>query len=75
MAKQRFPGITAEAFVSKTDKAALEALQKIPLLPKVIKKFHEMGLDRWLYCWNMAQSVRCGPNQLRIPYSIMQECC
>ena len=75
MDRKKFVGITSDAFVAPTDKAALEALKKVPLLPKVIRKFHEMGVDRWLYCWNMSQSVRCGPKQFGTLDRIMQECC
>lgn len=75
MERQRFPGISYEAFSSETDRQALEALKKVPLLPMVITKFHELGLDRWMYCWNMATSVRCGPNQYPSLMKILEECC
>ncbi len=68
-------GLTAEVFTAETDKKALEALKKVPLLPTVITKFHEAGFDRWIYCWNMATSVRCGPRQYKTLHSILQECC
>lgn len=66
-------GITADAFVADTDRLALDALKKIPLLPKIIHKFYELGIDRWLYCYNMAMSVRCGPNQFKTVYEILRE--
>ena len=56
--RKQFPGIAATAFVSNTDRMALEALKRVPLLPKLIQKFHEVGVDRWLYCYNMAMAVR-----------------
>jgi len=66
-------GITADAFVADTDRLALEALKKIPLLPKIIAKFYELGIDRWMYCYNMSMSVRCGPNQFKTIYEILRE--
>jgi len=66
-------GITAEAFTSDADHWALDKLRKVPLLPLVIRKFYEVGFDRWFYCMNMSMSVRCGPNQYSTLYSIMQE--
>ncbi|HRK20327.1 MAG TPA: M48 family metallopeptidase [Fimbriimonadaceae bacterium] len=66
-------GITADAFVADTDRLALEALKKIPLLPKIISKFYELGIDRWMYCYNMSMSVRCGPNQFKTIYEILRE--
>lgn len=76
MAKRKqFPGLTHQHYASDTDQKAIEALQRIPLLPKVVSKFHEVGWDRWMYAYNMATSVRCGPKQFPKLYSIMQECC
>jgi Zn-dependent protease with chaperone function len=67
-------GITADAFTSDTDLWALDKLKKIPLLPILIQKFYEHGMDRWMYCMNMSQSVRCGPKQHKTMYNIMREC-
>lgn len=75
MARTRFPGISPNAFVSDTDRMALEALKKIPLLPQIVRKFFDIGIDRWLYCLNMSMSVRCGPKQFKTLYEIMRECC
>lgn len=72
--RKTFPDLSAEAFLAETDRKALAALQKVPLLPLVIKKFHESGLDRWIYCWNMAMSVRCGPKQYGTLHRITKEC-
>lgn len=68
-------GITADAFVSNADRWALDKLKKVPLLPLVMRKFHEMGFDRWFYCLNMSMSVRCGPNQYPTLYRMLQESC
>lgn len=73
--RKRFPEISANAFVSNTDRMALDALKRVPLLPKLIQKFHEVGVDRWLYCYNMAMSVRCGPSQYPTLYNILRESC
>lgn len=73
--RKRLTGITADAFVADTDRLALKALSNVPLLPQVVQKFYEVGLDRWLYCLNMAMSVRCGPNQYKTLYEILRESC
>lgn len=75
MARTRFPDLSVDAFVADTDRIALEGLKKVPILPTVIRKFHEGGFDRWFYCWNMASSVRCGPKQYGTLYAILQESC
>ncbi|MBS1713538.1 MAG: M48 family metallopeptidase [Armatimonadetes bacterium] len=73
--RKRFPGLTHQAYSSETDMKAQEALEKIPLLPKVVQKFHEVGYDRWMYAYNMATAVRCGPRQYSRLYETMRECC
>jgi Zn-dependent protease with chaperone function len=75
MQRARFPGIHADAFVSETDRKALVALKRVPLLPTIVQKFFELGLDRWMYCYNMAMSVRCGPKQYRTLHDILRESC
>jgi Zn-dependent protease with chaperone function len=73
--RKRFPGLLADTFIADTDRLALDTLKKVPLLPKVVQKFYELGVDRWMYCWNMAQSVRCGPNQYKTLYEVLRESC
>ncbi len=73
--RKHFDGISHDAFVADADKWALDKLKKIPLLPQVIHKFYELGLDRWFYCYNMSMSVRCGPSQYNTLYDIMRESC
>jgi Zn-dependent protease with chaperone function len=73
--RKRLDGIDSSAFVADTDRMALEALKRVPLLPQVVHKFYEMGLDRWLYCLNMSMSVRCGPTQYKTLYDILRESC
>ena len=73
--KKRLNGLTYQDYCSSRDQKAMEALQKVPVLPKVINKFHELGWDRWMYAYNMATAVRCGPNQFGKLHSILEECC
>lgn len=73
--RKHLTGITADAFTSDADRWALDKLKRVPLLPQVISKFYELGLDRWMYCMNMSMSVRCGPSQYPTLYRILQESC
>ena len=68
-------GLKAEDFVSDADRWALDKLKKVPLLPLVIRKFHEVGFDRWFYCMNMSMSVRCGPRQYPTLFAMLEESC
>jgi Zn-dependent protease with chaperone function len=73
--RRKLTGLPASAFVSDADRLAMDALKRIPLLPKIVQKFYEVGLDRWLYTINMGMSVRCGPNQFPTLYRILHESC
>lgn len=73
--RRSFPGISADAFVSDADRWALDKLKRVPLLPLVIRKFYEVGFDRWFYCMNMSMSVRCGPQQYPTLYGVLKESC
>ena len=73
--RKTFPNISHEAFQAETDKKALAALKRVPLLPLAVTKFYEIGADRWLYCYNMATSVRCGPKQFKSLDRCLDECC
>lgn len=75
MKRRRLQGLPASAFIAETDRVALETLKRVPLLPKLVHKFYEAGVDRWLYCYNMAMAVRCGPRQYRTLYEILRESC
>lgn len=70
-----FPFISKDAFISDTDKVALNNLIKLPLLPLVVRKFNEIAGDRVFYAQNSATSVRCGPNQFKTIYNLMREAC
>lgn len=73
--RKYFKGITADAFVSDSDRWALDKLKKVPLLPQLVSKFYELGIDRWMYLMNMSMSVRCGPNQYPTLYNVLHESC
>src|SRR5271165_2004001 len=73
--RKRLKGLTSDAFVADTDRWALDKLKKVPLLPQIMQTFYDKGMDRWLYCYNMSTSVRCGPKQYKTLYDIMRESC
>lgn len=75
MERISFPGLDVSAFVTSQDRAALATLEKVPLLPQIVRKFHEIGLDRWMYVHNMGRSIRCSPRQFKTLHAIHREAC
>lgn len=71
----RFKHLSVDSFVSKTDELTLRNLQKIPMLPQLVRKFNELAIDRLMYAQNSAEAVRCGPNQFRTLHNLMREAC
>ena len=69
------PNLSAAAFVRDTDRAALENIQKIPVLPQLLRKFNELAMDRISYARNSAESIRCGPKQYPTLYRMLVESC
>lgn len=62
-------------FTHPEDAAALEALKKIPLLPKVIKGFMDLGAEQLQTGLNMASKVRLSPTQLPHLYYLLPPIC
>ncbi|BCM90256.1 protease HtpX [Abditibacteriota bacterium] len=69
------PYLSHEAFVAPADKIALQNLQKMPVLPLLMRKFNEVSMDQFWYVQNTANSVRCGPKQFHTIYDMMCEAC
>lgn len=58
-------------FIHPEDAAALEALQKIPVLPKIVKSFLDIGVEQLTTGLNMAMKVQLSPTQLPELYHIL----
>jgi hypothetical protein len=56
-----FPQLSAEAFQHPDDRDAMGALQAIPVLPELIKKFSEYGVEQIQRMDNLADNIRLGP--------------
>ena len=62
-------------FIHPEDAAALETLKKIPVLPRVIKSFMDLGIEQLQTGLNMASKVRLSPTQLPNLYHILPPIC
>jgi len=73
--RHRFPGIDPIALQHPYDRAALSALQRVPGLDIVVRKFIELFPERVAYIQNVAQTVRVSSKQCPQLYSLFQEAC
>ncbi len=73
--RSRFPELDPIALQHPYDRAALGALQRIPGLDILIRKFLELFPERVAYIQNVAQTVRVTPTQCPQLYTSLQEAC
>ena len=74
-ARRRFPGLDPAVLQHPYDRAALGALQKVPGLDIVVRKFIELFPERVAYIQNVAQTVRATRNQCPQLYAQLHEAC
>lgn len=74
-ARRRFPGLDPAVLQHPFDRAALGALQRVPGLDIVVRKFIELFPERVAYIMNVAQTVRVTSTQCPQLYKQLQEAC
>src|SRR2546427_110848 len=74
-ARQRFPGLDPAVLQHPYDRAALNALQKIPGMDIIVRKFIELFPERVAYIQNVAQTVQVTKTQCPELYAQLQEAC
>lgn len=62
-------------FTHPDDLDALELLDAIPILPTVLKKFLDLGLEQLYFGLNKASKIRLSPTQLPEIYNILPPIC
>jgi len=73
--RRQFPGLSATVIQHPDDLAALQALQRVPGLDLVYRKFLELGLERVAYIQNIGSNVRISARQCPRIYRLLQEAC
>ena len=73
--RRRFPALDPVVLQHPYDRAALNALQKIPGLDIAVRKFLELFPERVAYIQNVAQTVRVSKRQCPQLYTLLQEAC
>lgn len=75
MTRRQFPRISSNAFEHPLDKAALEAVRKLPFIDKIVKKLIELGFERRFRIELLGQAVHVTPNQCTRVYKLLREAC
>ncbi len=71
--RRKFPRVVSSAFEHPDDRAALEAVKKIPILDKVFRKFLELGLERAFRIQLIGQAIHVTPKQCPKIYRLFKE--
>ncbi|GCE49635.1 peptidase M48-like protein [Thermosporothrix hazakensis] len=73
--RRRFPDLDPVALQHPYDRAALNALQKVPGLDVVVRKFIELVPERISHIQHVAQMVQVTPRQCPQLHSLLQDAC
>ena len=73
--RRKFPRLSSTAFEHPLDRAALEALRKIPVLDQVLKKFLELGVERMFRIMLMGQAIHVTTKQCHRIHKLFKEAC
>lgn len=65
----------ATEFTHPDDAAALKTLESIPVLPAIVKKVMDIGIEQMTYGTNMASKILLSPTQLPKLYNILPPIC
>jgi Zn-dependent protease with chaperone function len=71
----KFPDLDGSAFQHPLDREATDNLRMLAGFDRIVAKFSELRYERLLYYFNIANSVRVGPNQFPRLYDMLREGC
>lgn len=63
--RKKFPRLTSSAFEHPADKAALDAVKKIPVIDKVFRRLLELGIERVIRIQLLWSSHSCHAQAMR----------
>ncbi len=67
--------MSPQEFTHPDDATALKTLESIPILPAVVKKVMDIGIEQMTYGTNMASKILLSPTQLPKLYNILPPIC
>jgi Zn-dependent protease with chaperone function len=71
--RRKFPRLTSSAFEHPADRAALDAVKKIPVIDKVFTKLIELGYERAYRIQLLGSSIHVTPKQCPKIYKLFKE--
>ena len=71
--RRKFPRITSAAFEHPADRAALDAVKKIPMIDKVFSKLIELGYERVVRVQLLGGAIHVTPKQCSKVYKMFKE--
>ncbi|MBO3457337.1 M48 family metallopeptidase [Aetokthonos hydrillicola Thurmond2011] len=75
MVRKEFPNLKTQAYQHPFDRKALMALERTPVLPKLLKKVNEYGIDRLLRMQTMGTEFKVTPNNFpRLENAFVETC-
>ncbi|MEC4816909.1 MAG: M48 family metallopeptidase [Scytonema sp. PMC 1069.18] len=75
MSRKQFKGLKTDVYEHPFDRKALVSLERIPILPLLLKKVNEYGIDRLLRLQVMGNEFKITPRNFPSPYNAFIETC
>lgn len=69
----RFPNLNHMAYQHPSDLQAIEAIKKVPLASKLMRKVSEHWFEKWFYVRSIGDNLRLGPRQCPRVYNLFVE--
>ncbi|MDR3614442.1 MAG: M48 family metallopeptidase [Candidatus Obscuribacterales bacterium] len=71
--RRKFPRIVSSAFEHPADRAALDAVKRIPVIDKLFSKFLELGIEKAFRIQLIGQAIHVTPKQCPKIYKLFKE--
>lgn len=75
MTRKQFPGLKTEVYEHPFDRKALVSLERTPVLPTLLKKVNEYGIDKLLLFQVSGNDFKVTPRNFPLLYNALLETC
>jgi Zn-dependent protease with chaperone function len=73
--RRRFPGLEGNTFQHPADVEAMRKLERLPIIPKLVRRISSTYTERMFRMLNVASRVRVSPHQCPRVYEMFREAC